>query len=65
MADPPFWLLLLVYGSVGVPLHLLEFPQIVPDGLVLLILGCVLLVKPRLFLLPRMDGDFKIGRAHV
>ena len=57
---PPFLpgLLLLVYGGIGVALHLLEFPQIVPDGLVLLILGCVLLVKPRLFLFPRMSGDF-------
>ena len=30
----------------------------VPDGLILLILGCVLLVKPRLLLFPCMNGDF-------
>ena len=51
-------LLLLAYGGVGVPLDLLQFPQIVLDGLVLLILGLVLLLKSRLFLFPRMDGDF-------
>lgn len=51
-------LLLLTHGSIGVPLHLLEFPQIIPDGLVLLILGCVLLLQPRLLLFPRMNGDF-------
>jgi hypothetical protein len=51
-------LLLLAYGGIGVPLHLLEPPQIVLDGLVLLILGLVLLLKSRLFLFPRMDGDF-------
>ena len=49
-------LLLLVYGGICAPLHLLEFPQIVSDRLVLPIFGCVLLVKPRLFLFPRMDG---------
>ena len=47
-----------MYGSIGDPLHLLKPPQIVLDRLVLLILGCVLLVKPRLFLFPRMNGDF-------
>jgi len=51
-------LLLLVQGGVGVPLHLLKPPQIVLDGLVLLILGFVLLLKPRLLLFPRMGGDF-------
>jgi len=51
-------LLLLVYGGIGVALHLLEFPQIALDGLVLLILGLVLLFKPRLFLFPSMSGDF-------
>ena len=49
---------MLAYGGVGVALHLLKPPQIVLDGLVLLILGLVLLLKPRLLLFPRMSRDF-------
>jgi len=44
--------------DLGSPLHLLESLQIGLDGLVQLILGCVLLLKPRPLLFPRMGGDF-------
>ena len=51
-------LILLVKGGIGAALYLLQLPQIVPDGLVLLILGLVVPLEQSQLLPPCLGGSF-------